>query len=166
LSTITVIISMLAGLGLAGYVWITSRDAYRKADKALEIAQHSHKIVKDSNFRKRIKILEMQCEIIRKDFDTLKRLYKSIKLAGDGRISESSLKKMYRKIDQKAEIINKISDYVDHSSDPKDDELILLEEKIVSIEKYAASQRASAGNSLDIVIPKRRKRKLRPIRRR
>jgi hypothetical protein len=46
MSATTVIISMLAGLGLAGYVWITSRDAYRKADKALEIAQHSHKIVK------------------------------------------------------------------------------------------------------------------------
>ena len=152
---------LILGLGLVVYAWIRSRMANKKSEKERRLAQRRQRLSNERNAQRRLQILQAQCQIISADLETLKKLYESIKTVAEDRVTEASLEKVHKRIQKRVALIDSISNYVSHKPETKDDDFIALEQEILSVEKYAAAQRESAGKTLDIVIPIRRRRQFR-----
>ena len=133
----------------------------KKLEKKRHLAQRRQRLSNERNEQRRLQILQVQCQIISADLETLKKLYESIKTVAEDRVTEASLEKVHKRIQKRVALIDSISDYVSRKPETNDDDFIALEREILSVEKYAAAQRESAGKTLDIVIPIRRRRNFR-----
>ena len=159
ISGIAVVFSSFAlAIGILG--WYESNKAKRKADDALRIARNALAYKRERGAQERIRALIMRCALVCSDLDTLKRFYNSIQVAANGRVAYASVVKMHNKIDKRQASADRITNYLAREITINDRDLTAMEQKILSIEKYAVGHRMHALKSLDKVISKRRRLRL------
>jgi len=135
--------------------WVESNKTKRKTDDALRLARNTLTRKRESDEQERIRELKMRCAMVCLDLDNLKKLYNSIKVAANGRVTDVSVVKMHNKIDKRVASTDSITNYLAKKITISARDLTALEKKIFSIERYAVGHRMYARKSLDTVISRR-----------
>jgi hypothetical protein len=154
ISGVAVVVSSFAlACGVLG--WYESKKTRRKTDDALRLARNAlvHKSGRDE--QERIRELKMRCALVCLDMDNLKKLYNSIQVAANGRVTDASVVKMHNKIDKRVASVDSITNYLANKIIINDRDLTAMEQKVFSIERYAVDHRMHAYKSLDTVISRR-----------